>query len=227
MAIPVQGNQGQTGKQTGQNITAAVGEFSEFLLSELQARYYEQTYRGNKFMNSTAGGGVQLAATHLFSTAIGTFTPILALYNPLTSGKNLVIEQAFCGLTAAPLATVTQTGAFLYVVGSGQTITNAQSATPVNTLTLKPVGSLAIGITNAALAGGVGNPTLLRPMVTSYELVTATANATGILGNMNVEDLAGSIIVPPGGYIAIANGISNAVAGHLVTAGFSWDEIPV
>src|SRR6266403_3919387 len=220
----LQGNQGQTGKQTGQNITVGVGEFSDLLVSELQARYYEQTYRGNKFMNSTAGGGVQLAATHLFSTAIGTFTPILALYNPLTSGKNLVVEQTFCGLTAAPLATVTQTGAFLYVVGSGQTITNAQTATPVNALTLKASGSAAIGVTNAVLAGGVGNPTLLRPVAANFSLVTATANATGILNGMGVEDLAGSIIVPPGGYLAIANGISNAVAGHLVTAGFVWDE---
>ena len=106
-------------------------------------------------------------------------------------------------------------------------ITNAQSATPVNNKTLKAAGSNAIGISNAVLAGGVGNPTLLRPISGAIELVTATANATAIAGSISVEDLAGSIIVPPGGYLAVANGVSNAVSGHLVVAGFTWDEVPV
>jgi hypothetical protein len=223
----LQGNQGQSGKQQGQNITAGFGEFSDLLISPLMGKYYEQNYRGLKYLASTAGGGVQLAATHLFSTAIGTFTPILALYNPLTSPVNLVIQKAWCGLTAAPLATITQTGGFLLVGGSGQSITNAQSATPVNAKTLKASGSQAIGITNAALAGGTTNPLLLRPLSGDVELVTATANATGIIGPVNQEEIAGSIIISPGGWVGIANGISNAVAGHLVTAGFEWDEIPV
>lgn len=194
-------------------------------VSELNARYYENTYRGLKYVASTAGGGVQLAATHLFSTAIGTFTPILALYNPLTSKVNLVIEQIWCGLTAAPLATLTQTGSFLLVGNSGQSITNAQSATPVSAVTLKASGSQAVGVANAALAGAIGNPLVLRPLTADVALVTATANATGILAPVQVEDIGGSLIVPPGGYVGIANGISNAVAGHLVTAGFMWDEV--
>lgn len=222
-----QGNQGQTGKTTGQNIVAGFGEFSDPLVTELMPRYYENTFRGIKYSNSTAGGGVQLAATHLFSTAIGTFTPILAIYNPLTSKVNLTVLQTWIGLASAPLATVTQTGAFLFVVGSGQSITNTQTATPVSNSTLKASGSQAIGVSNAVLAGGSGNPTLLRPISGDFEIVTATANVSGMTGSINVEDVAGSIIVPPGGYLAIANGVSNAVAGHLVVAGFTWDETPV
>ncbi len=42
------GNQGQSGKQVGQNITAGMGEYSDLLFTELMARYYEQTYRGSK-----------------------------------------------------------------------------------------------------------------------------------------------------------------------------------
>jgi hypothetical protein len=223
----LQGNQGQAGKAVGQNLTAGFGEFSDLLVTELMARYYEQTWRGNKYIATAPGGGVQLAATHLFSTAIGTFTPILAVYNPITSKFNLAMIRAWCGLIAAPLATITQTGAFLFVCGAGQLITNAQSATPVNTFTLKAAGSQAVGISNAVLAGAVGNPTLLRPMTSTVELVTATANASGILGPVSPEEIAGAIIIPPGGYLAIANGISNAVAGHFVIAGLEWDEIPV
>jgi hypothetical protein len=225
----LQGNQGQVGKTLGQGVTVGTGEFSEILTSELTGRFYEATYRGFKFMCATPGGGVQLAATHLFSTAIATFTPILCLYNPIGSIKNLVIQQAFCGLTAAPLATPTQTGGFLLVVNSGQTITNAQTASPVsaNTLRSSGSGSIAVGITNAALTGAVGNSIVLRALGGPVEIVTTTANATALTSTIAVEDIAGSVIVPPGGYVAIANGISNAVAGHLVTAGFVWDELPI
>lgn len=223
----LQGNQGQTGKQLGQNLTAGFGEFSDVLVTELMARYYENTYRGNKYVCSVAGGGVQLAATHLFSTAIATFTPLLALYNPLTSPVNLVLTKVWCGLSASVLATIAQTGAFLLVGNAGQSITNAQSATPVNAKTLKALGSQAVGISNAVLAGAVGNPLLLRPLAADLALVTATANATGLIGPITPEEIAGSLIVPPGGYVGIANGISNAVAGMLVSAGFEWDEIPV
>lgn len=223
----LQGNTGQTGKQVGQGVIAGLGEFSELLVSELQGRYYEANYRGLKYSASTVGGGVQLAATHLFSTAIASFTPILAIYNPANSPVNLVLQQAWCGLTAAPLATIAQTGAFLLVGNSGQSITNAQSATPINLKTLKQAGSQAIGITNVVLAGAVGNPVVIRPMSVAASLVTATANASGIIVQLPVEDVAGGIIIPPGGYLGIANGVSNAVAGHLVNAGFAWDEIPV
>ena len=223
----LQGNQGQSGKQVGQSLTAGFGEFSDVLVTELQPRYYENTYRAQKFTASTVGGGLATAATQLFSTAIATFTPILALYNPLTSPVNLVIDHIWCGLSAAPLATITQTGAYVLVCGAGQSITNAQSATPVNNKTLKAAGSQAIGITGAALAGAVGNATMLRPLSGIIELVTATANATGVVGAINIEDVSGSIIVPPGGYLGIAMGISNAVANHLTTAGMTWDEVSV
>jgi hypothetical protein len=225
MALPIAGNQGQTGKQTGANLGIGLGEYSEILVSPLMGKYYEQNYRGNKYVCSAAGGGVQLAATHLFSTAIASFTPVLAIYNPLTSTVNLVLQKVWCGLTAAPLATATQTGGFFLVGNAGQSITNAQSATPVNAKTLRASGSQAIGVTNVALAGAVGNATLLRPITGDIEVVTATANATAINALLVMEEVAGSIIVPPGGYVGIANGISNAVAGHLVSAGFEWDEV--
>jgi hypothetical protein len=131
----LQGNQGSTGKAVGQNLTAGMGEFSDLLITPLMAKYYENAYRGNIFSSSTAGGGVALAATALFSTAIATFTPILAIYNPLTNNKNLSILHAFAGVVGGA-ATQATTGGLLWVVGSGQSITNAQSATPVSHLTL-------------------------------------------------------------------------------------------
>ena len=43
------GQQGVTSKQIGANISISLGEFGDQLVSELQARYYEQIYRGNVF----------------------------------------------------------------------------------------------------------------------------------------------------------------------------------
>ena len=76
----LQGNQGQTGKQVGQNLTAGFGEFSELLVNELQARYYQNAYRGNSFY------AVNTAAQAL-SVASSTYTG-LVVQNPAASGKN-------------------------------------------------------------------------------------------------------------------------------------------
>lgn len=230
MALPVTGQaQGLVQaipQKSGSPAAVSVGWNNELVKSDLMPRFAYLGLAGSIFSAATAGGGVQLAATHLFSTAIGTFTPILAVYNPLTNTKNLIVLSVLCGLTAAPLATITQTGGFLFVVGAGQSISNAQTATPVSHSTLKAAGSSAIGITNAVLTGAVGNPTVLRLLGAPAEVVTATANVSAVTIDPTLEEIAGGIIIPPGGYLAIANGISNAVAGHLVTASLTWTELP-
>ena len=224
-----QGQQGQTGKQTGVNINIGLGETADVLVTELRGNLYEETYRGNKYRCSTTGGGGQLAAACLFSTAFSTFTPILAIYNPVNSQKNLVLRRIWCGLSASPLATAAQTGAFLLVTGvPGQTITNAQTATPVNMLTLKASGSVATGITLATLTGYLpqaGTPVVVGALGGDIVLSTATASVTSLEGSIAAEDQGGSIIVQPGQFLGIANGISNAVSGMLVTASMEWDEL--
>lgn len=191
---------------------------------DVGGRYEEATYRGNCYSISTTGAGFVLAAVNLFSTAIGTFQPILAVYNPSTNTKYFVLLQAWCGVTASPLATPAQTGGFFFVGNAGQLITNTQTATPVNNYTLKAAGSTGIGILNTTLTGAVGNSLLIRPMSSVASLTTATANVSGLIGPINVEDIAGGIIIPPGGYIGLANGVSNTTM--TVSAGLSWEEIP-
>jgi hypothetical protein len=220
----LQGNQGQTGKQTGQNLTVGLGEFSELLVSQLMAKFYQANYRGLKFCASVGGAGQALAAANLFSTAIATFQPIFALYNPLTSLVNLVLQHLWCGVTADP-ASAGVTGGFFLVGQAGQSITNAASVTPVNLKTLRALGSVAIPILNAVLAGAAGNPLLLRPISSLIVPTAEGSTATPVLGAVPVEEVAGSVIIPPGGYVGIANGISNTTA--TVIAGAVWDEIPI
>jgi hypothetical protein len=224
----LQGQQGVNSKTVNAG-TVSFGEMGELLATELMPRYYEANYKGLKYACSTAGGGVAAAAVQLFSTTFATWTPILAIYNPISSTVNLVINQVYCGLSAAPIAAPAQTGAYLLVAGTGQSLTNAQSTTAViNLKTLKAVGSQAIAITNTTLIGALpttGLPLVLRPLTGLINLVTASANVSGLLGGLNCDNIDGSILVPPGAFLGIAMGISNAVATHFTTAGFVWDEI--
>src|ERR1700690_4241889 len=82
----IQGDQGQSGKQLGSNIVAGLGEYSEQLINELMARYYQNSYRGNAFY------AVNTAAQAL-SVASSTYTG-LVVQNPAGSGINLVLKEA-------------------------------------------------------------------------------------------------------------------------------------
>ena len=190
---------------------------------DVGGRYEEATYRNAVYSLSTASTGVALAAVNLVTTAIGTFQPILAVYNPLTSPVRLSILQAWMGFSAVPVSTAVS-GAFFFVGNSGQSISNAASATPFNCGTFKASGSQAIGITNAVLAGAVGNAILIRPVTSNIAVVAEPATANTILGNIIMEEVAGSFVVPPGAYLGLGNGTSTTTG--TVVAGMTWEEIP-
>lgn len=191
---------------------------------DVGARYEEATYRGGVYSVSTGGAGITLAGVNLFSTAVATFQPILALYNPLTSKVNLSILQSWLGVSGDPVSAGVS-GAFFWVGNSGQSITNAQSATPFNCGTLKAAGGNAIGITNVVLAGAVGNPILIRPVSSTLDPTAEPSTANTILSSVVMEETAGTLMVPPGGYVGFANGISNTTV--IVVAGICYEEIPL
>src|ERR1019366_5553542 len=138
----LQGNQGQTGKQTGQNLTAGLGEYSDLLVSELMARYYESNYRGSTYFLSVAGA----AGTAFVGAAGGT--PLLGIYNPTGSGKNFVIKTVSVGVLAAASAA----GNTPFRIYAGVSVQPTGTlVSPVNALTLQASGSVAKGISNAAM----------------------------------------------------------------------------
>src|SRR5215472_6620112 len=88
--MQLQGNQGQTGKLVGANQVVSLGEYGEILATELQPRYYENTYRGQKFSAIYPSTALAVAA------AASQFI----LLNPAGSGKNLVLIDAYVAFTA-------------------------------------------------------------------------------------------------------------------------------
>jgi hypothetical protein len=176
------------------------------IVSELNPRYYENTYRGQKFSACLTAAGVigVLAATNVS----------YALYNPPSSGKNLVLVAAsFAGST-----TVFGTGAVFFAY-------NPQAAAPVGTVALTIKSNLLTGNAAASVAQAFSSATLLATPIAVRPFFGAALTAT-VGSSMPVvkDDIGGEIIVAPGGVLSI-QGSTAAVATGFV--GISWDEVAV
>lgn len=220
----LQGNQGQTGKAVGQNLTAGFGEFSDVLVTELQARFYQQNYRGNLF--SIGCQLTALSAATILLTASGQ--PIVGVWNPPTSPVNLVPLQA---MLVDELNNVTSValGAFVWAASTGNNLLTAGLA-PFNRKTLASTGSQAKAFalsTASLLTGLTNNLTVFEPAefnTASGLLTTTVAAATPTPSVSGVQNFDGSLIVPPGGVLGLFNTISSVT--HSVAARLLWAEVP-
>ena len=199
----LQGNQGQSGKQVGQNLTAGFGEYSDVLVTELLPRYYEQNYRGLVF--STANSGAQA-----LSVASATYTG-LALGNPAGSGKNFILLDVSFGVAAALTAACSVALAYDGIVA----LTAGTAVGPTSML----VGSSAASVAKVGASATLGAaPTVIRPLG-GTGWVTATAQ-----GQFQTKDeIAGAIIIAPGQLVCI----EALVAAVTVVAAMTWAELPV
>lgn len=208
MAV-LQGNQGQSGKAVGQNLTAGFGEYSDLLVTELQARYYQQTYRGNVFFLDS--GAVTLAAANTSAGALGTIKLINGFYNQSTSGKNAVLLA-----TALTYTSGTATGAIVYNYLNGVVLSNAATGTIRNGLLGGPAsGMLAeVGVVLASNTPLATSPLLQLGIVGLQGAAVATP--TGVY-----EEVAGRIIIPPG----VVFGLAQIGAGTgVVQSTLCWME---
>lgn len=214
----LQGNQGQIGKQVGQNLTAGFGEFSDLLVTELMARYYQQTYRGNSFFLSVAA-----AAGTAYTGAAGG-TPLLALLNPVGSGKNLVLKSVAVSVVAsATAAGMTQFRLYggPFTAASTGTLTTGRSA-----LTFATGGSVAVGVSNAALTSQTPALNYIITIGTYQFAVQLTSGGpTFMLCPPILWDAGGQVIIQPGAMIAL--GAVTIPTSMTNDATIFWDEVPI
>ncbi len=177
------------------------GQLGDLVVSELNGRYYEQTYRKNKF--SWANPSAVTPAATLAGTA-----PTTALYNPPGSTVNLVLIKVSAVFAAAPGVAV----AIGLVAGFNAAIpTGITNGAPVNNFIGGAVGQ---GKTATVITLGTA-PAQILPLL--------AVDAVGAISPPSVfVDVGGSIVIPPGGYVAI-----NATAACSIMGGFEWDEVPV
>jgi len=206
-------NQNQTGKLVGQAVVASSGEFGDTLVSELQPRYYEQAYRGQTYFISVAA-----AAGTAYTGAAGG-TPLVGIWNPANSGKNLVLLQASVGVVAAGSG-VGNTQFRLYG-GATATLTGTL-VSPVSTLTFNSTGggSVARAISNAATTSS----TALTYIMTIGNYYWATA-AGAYLSAPIIYDCSGALIIPPGSMLAL--GAVTIPTSMTNDAFLMWSEVAI
>jgi hypothetical protein len=186
---------------SGQNPILRLGNMGDTIVSELQGRYYENTYRGNTFV---AGSGAITLPTTLASTA-ATFS----LSNNSGSGKNLVLKQVTFAFAAAPAA------ASVAALVGGYSATNVTHTTPAT-----PVLALLNGTNNAV--GKVDTSATLPAAPTVLAILSAVEAASSITPSPVIYDCGGAIIIPPGGFVSI-----QATSAATGAATFVWDEVPI
>lgn len=196
----------QVSLPVGNMVLPRAGQLGDQIVTELNPKYYEQTYRNS---------GFYVASQAVATTTVGLATTYtgLVLSNPITSIKNLVLGK--CSLMQSVIQ-ATQVEAFALAYGFNSA-TNVTHTTPATIQNAK-IGSGALSVANADTAATLPTAPLYGTFVTN----TATATSDSSVG---VIDLEGSIILPPGAYAAFVTPAQASVAG--MWFGFQWIEVPV
>jgi hypothetical protein len=167
-------------------------------------------------------------ATFTSATTGVTATPIIGIWNPLNNPKYCIIEQAQLAVVMTALA-ATGPGGFVWMTSAGNALITT-GLTPINSLSFLAGGSAVKGFAGAALTGMSGTLVVLRGSGLgggSAENVSFTATAVGMQTQQitQVENIDGSIVVPPGGVLALM--ATTTPVAHSVVAGLVWEEVPL
>jgi len=204
------------------------GRMGALITADGHGRFFETASRGYMF-------SIGMALTNLSANTItltATTTPILGVWNPPTSTANLVILQAALGFVLNTLTTPVAPGAFLWASSVGNAAIST-GLSPFNRRTMQANGSQAKGFTPATALTGLANNLVVfeaadfpQPSGQTAGTITAsTASSQFAAGFNGVQNFDGSLIVPPGGVLALLNTTSTttyAVAGRLL-----WEEVPI
>lgn len=185
----------------GLPVAPRIGGQGDVMVSQLNGRRYESAVRGTLF--SVCSQAAVTTSAGLATTFTG-----LAIANPTTSGKNLVILRFRCAQFAVGAA-----AAVGIMVGSGAAagslvVRPAKVGSPLNSVTTASAGATIATPVLERIYGSVGSLA-----TTGYGLVPAV-----------VADVDGSIIIPPGYYAASFTSV--ATTSSLLFS-FTWDEVPV
>ena len=175
--------------------------------AKLHGDYYEAAARNTMFSGSNLTGVV---------TTVGFATTHtgLCLSNPIGSGVNLVLNKVKYAIL------VQQTTALVFGLQTGYSAsTNVTQTTPMvvgGNFVGQPAG---VGL----LAAAATLPIAPTRLILLDSLLTG-AITVGFNGG-NVLDMQGSLIIPPGGFVATYTSAASVAASMLF--GFAWEEVPV
>lgn len=183
-------------------VTQRGGQQGDAIVSDLHARYYEQTVRQRVFSVNTQGTAVTTTA------ALATTWTGLGISNPAGSGVNLALLKF---------------SATQFAVGAASTI-GIMGGVGVLAASLavqsRLIGGGAVSLANASAGATISTPLL----ITTFGSVGSLATTTYGLEPGIFVDLEGSIIIPPGSFVATYTSI---VTTSALNFGFCWEEVPI
>lgn len=187
-------------------------------------KFYERTLQQQVFCFgsvSTALVANNATATTLSATA----KPLIGLFNPPSSGKNLIVMQTAVLLTAAAASTVLP-GAFVWVYATAAAITTGTAgigrfiqATQTPSVGLAFAGSTAL----TSLSGNLTNTNV--PLAVGTVATAQPATATSMASSPFVEANEGSWIIAPGCFLGVMNTVSTTTVS--VATSIVWAELDV
>lgn len=184
------------------------GAHSEAIVQQSGGKYKEATKRGSVYSCTTAATGVAPG------TALGT-TAAFCLYNPVGTGKRLIVQKIGMGLISG-------------TIGAGTVwITGSASADAVPTGTAITPRNRDIGSSNSSVATPLTTATITTNAAKQIDILCSlseevVATATGPTEVVD-KDIDGEIVIEPGSYITCH---ATAAAGStpLVVFKASWEE---
>lgn len=225
MPLPVAGQVGPSAQWSGDgsNIEFYQGKKGDVMVSELHGRFYEQNYRGSVF----GWGKTSTALSANSITLSATTTPIIGVWNPSSSLFNLVVLQASIQSVLQAASSTTQ-GALVWAASTGNGgITTGN--TPWNRKALAQSGSAAKGFDLATALTGLTNNLVIfdaADLAIGVQITTATVAASTVVPmTVAVQNFDGSLIVPPGGVLALLN--TTSTTNINVAARIMWEEVPL
>lgn len=192
-----------------------MAEIAATLVNQISGSYYDACYNGRLFSQDSD----QQTITSAFVTksALGTVKLINGIYNPVGNTKLAVLRRVSWGSISG-----TPGGPLMYNFYTGITVNSAATGTIRPRYLTAAVGSTMLACTNVVITTiGAATNALL-------ELGCAGgpgAIALGAGNNSIVDELNGSVIVPPGcifGLTATATGTTHIVQSEMV-----WEEVPI
>ena len=205
----IQGSVGQpsnTSIQPGTTPTLRQGQLGEMVVQELHGRYYETAYRRNLFSVATQAGVTT-------SAGLATATTGLILTNPTTSTVNCVVSKVGWAVNAAPTAVMVIGLAF-------NTSTTAVTQTTAITARNMFLG----GATSQGLAAS--SVTLPTAAILTHVIgIIDTGAITVARHQLNMYDIEGGIVMPPGSYVHIYTSTASTASSFF--GSITWEEVPV
>jgi hypothetical protein len=150
-------------------------------------------------------------------TALST-TPPFCLYNPVNSGKNLVVLRTSLGYVSGTLGA----GSLVYA-SNGAAQPSAPTTGTALVVSINLLGSGGGGVGKAFQGSTLAAaPLIIRPTYTLGAFLATTAAINPPL----LDEVAGEFIVSPGG-VFVMQAVAAAGTTPLMLFGCSWEEVPV